>query len=130
MERLGVMRSKRTPAALLAAVLVASVTMAAPAAAYAAPQDELVHDTSARNYATAQQVQAGIEDGSIAVLYGKDYIDENVRAKMGVLIEAPGCFPGLTVFDNMMLQAAIFSNLSRALTRLVLTLPENEEKKQ
>lgn len=31
---------------------------------------------------------------------------------------------------DMMLQAAIFSNLSRALTRLVLTLPENEEKKQ
>ena len=46
--------------------------------------------------------------GSIK-LYGKDYADESVRAKMGVLIEAPGCFPGLTVFDNMMLQA---SNLS------------------
>ena len=46
--------------------------------------------------------------GSIK-LYGKDYTDESVRAKMGVLIEAPGCFPGLTVFDNMMLQA---SNLS------------------
>jgi ABC-2 type transport system ATP-binding protein len=25
---------------------------------------------------------------------------------MGVLIEAPGCFPGLTMFDNMMLQAS------------------------
>ena len=46
--------------------------------------------------------------GSIK-LYGKDYTDESVRAKMGVLIEAPGCFPGLTVFDNMMLQA---TNLS------------------
>ena len=43
--------------------------------------------------------------GSIK-LYGKDYTDETVRAKMGVLIEAPGCFPGLTVWDNMMLQAA------------------------
>ena len=42
-------------------------------------------------------------------LYGKDYTDESVRAKMGVLIEAPGCFPGLTVFDNMMLQAANIS---------------------
>ncbi|MBQ3042805.1 MAG: ATP-binding cassette domain-containing protein, partial [Clostridia bacterium] len=38
-------------------------------------------------------------------LYGKEYTDEDVRAKMGVLIEAPGCFAGLTVFDNMMLQA-------------------------
>lgn len=43
--------------------------------------------------------------GSIK-LYGKDYTDETVRVKMGVLIEAPGCFPGLTVWDNMMLQAA------------------------
>ena len=37
--------------------------------------------------------------GSIK-LYGKDYTDETVRAKMGVLIEAPGCFPGLTVWQN------------------------------
>jgi len=43
--------------------------------------------------------------GSIR-LYGKDYTNEAVRAKIGVLIEAPGCFPGLTVWDNMMLQAA------------------------
>ena len=46
--------------------------------------------------------------GSIK-LYGKDYTDESVREKMGVLIEAPGCFPGLTVFDNMILQAANLS---------------------
>ena len=46
--------------------------------------------------------------GSIK-LYGKDYTDEAVRAKMGVLIESPGCFPGLTVWDNMMLQAANLS---------------------
>ena len=46
--------------------------------------------------------------GSIK-LYGKDYTDGDVRAKVGVLIEAPGCFPGLSVWDNMMLQA---TNLS------------------
>lgn len=46
--------------------------------------------------------------GSIK-LYGKDYTDESVRVKMGVLIEAPGCYPGLTVWDNMMLQAANLS---------------------
>ncbi|MBQ8321155.1 MAG: ATP-binding cassette domain-containing protein [Clostridia bacterium] len=39
-------------------------------------------------------------------LYGRDHTDKDVRARVGVLIEAPGCFPGLTVFDNMMLQAA------------------------
>ena len=43
--------------------------------------------------------------GSIK-LYGKDYTDPDVRASMGVLIEAPGCFPGLSVWDNMMLQAS------------------------
>lgn len=46
--------------------------------------------------------------GSIK-LYGKDYTDGAVRAKIGVLIESPGCFHGLTVWDNMMLQA---TNLS------------------
>lgn len=39
-------------------------------------------------------------------LFGKDYCDEDVRASIGVLIEEPGCFPNLTVWNNMMLQAA------------------------
>ena len=39
-------------------------------------------------------------------LFGKAHTEEDVRAKMGVLIEAPGCFPGLTVWNNMKLQAA------------------------
>ena len=42
-------------------------------------------------------------------LYGKDYTDEAIRSKIGVLIESPGCFGGLTVWDNMMLQAANLS---------------------
>ncbi|MBQ8432375.1 MAG: ABC transporter ATP-binding protein [Clostridia bacterium] len=49
-----------------------------------------------------------IGGGSIK-LYGKDYTDESVRSKVGVLIESPGCFPGLTVWDNLMLQAANLS---------------------
>lgn len=44
------------------------------------------------------------DDGSIS-LYGRDNSDPDVRARLGVLIEAPGCFPSLTVWDNMMLQA-------------------------
>ncbi len=43
--------------------------------------------------------------GSIK-LFGRDHTDGDVRAKMGVLIEAPGCFPNYTVWNNMMLQAA------------------------
>lgn len=42
--------------------------------------------------------------GSIK-LYGRDYTDPDVRAKVGVLIEAPGCFPNVSVWNNMMIQA-------------------------
>ncbi len=42
--------------------------------------------------------------GSIK-LFSKDYTDADIRAKMGVLIEAPGCFPNYSVWNNMMLQA-------------------------
>lgn len=44
-------------------------------------------------------------DGQIK-LYGRTHTDADVRAKMGVLIESPGCFPNLTVWKNMKLQAA------------------------
>lgn len=43
--------------------------------------------------------------GSIK-LFGRDYTDADVRAKIGVLIEAPGCFPNDSVWNNMLLQAA------------------------
>ncbi len=39
-------------------------------------------------------------------LWGKDYRDQTVRSQIGVLIEAPGCFPNYTVWNNMKLQAA------------------------
>lgn len=38
-------------------------------------------------------------------IFGKDYEDSAVRESMGVLIEAPGCFPSLTVWNNLMIQA-------------------------
>ena len=44
-------------------------------------------------------------EGSIK-LFDRDYTDADVRAKIGVLIEAPGCFPNYSVWNNMMLQAA------------------------
>ena len=63
-------------------------------------------------------------DGGSIKLYGKDYTDESVRTKMGVLIEAPGCFPGLTVFDNMMIQAANLNieNSVKEVTRVLKTV--------
>ena len=45
-------------------------------------------------------------NGGSIKLFGKDYTDETVRSKIGVLIEAPGCFPNLSVWNNMMIQAA------------------------
>ena len=44
-------------------------------------------------------------EGSIH-LFGKDHQDEAERSRMGVLIEAPGCFPNLSVWNNMLIQAA------------------------
>jgi len=42
--------------------------------------------------------------GSIKI-YGKDHTNLDIRESMGCLIEAPGCFPGYSVWNNLMLQA-------------------------
>jgi ABC-2 type transport system ATP-binding protein len=78
---------------------------------------------------TTEKIICGLiraSDGSIK-LYGKDLSDEGVRAKMGVLIESPGCFPNMTVWNNLMLQA---SNLgidnAKEQVRKMLTLVRME----
>lgn len=38
-------------------------------------------------------------------LFGKDYRDAGVRARVGALIENAGCFPSSSVFANLMMQA-------------------------
>lgn len=50
-----------------------------------------------------------VPSGGTIKLFGKDYTDADVRARVGVLIEAPGCFPNYSVWNNMMLQAANLS---------------------
>ena len=57
---------------------------------------------------TTEKIICGLihESGGTVKLYGKPHTDGDIRAEMGVLIEAPGCFPGLSVWNNMMLQAA------------------------
>lgn len=48
-----------------------------------------------------------IQPGSGTIrLFGKPHTDADVRARVGVLIEAPGCYPNYTVWNNMKLQAA------------------------
>lgn len=57
---------------------------------------------------TTEKIICGllVPNGGTVKLFGKDYKDADVRAKIGVLIEQPGCFPNYSVWNNMMLQAA------------------------
>jgi ABC-2 type transport system ATP-binding protein len=56
---------------------------------------------------TTEKMICGLlpKSGGSIRLYGRDHTDRAVRARLGVLIESPGCFPGLMVWDDMMLQA-------------------------
>lgn len=47
-----------------------------------------------------------VPNGGTIKLFGRDYTDADVRAKVGVLIETPGCFLNYSVWNNMLLQAA------------------------
>ena len=57
---------------------------------------------------TTEKIICGLihESSGSVKLFEKPHTDGDVRAKVGVLIESVGCFPGMTVWDNMMLQAA------------------------
>ena len=44
------------------------------------------------------------DSGSIR-LFGRDYTDPGVRVRIGALIENAGCFPGSSVYQNLMMQA-------------------------
>lgn len=46
-----------------------------------------------------------LPSGGEIKLFGKDYKDIEIRSKLGVLIETPGCFPNISVWENLMLQA-------------------------
>ena len=56
---------------------------------------------------TTEKIICGLihPSGGTVKLYGKDYTDGDIRAKVGVLIESPGCFPNMTVWNNLKLQA-------------------------
>jgi len=60
---------------------------------------------------TTEKIICGLThpNGGKINLFEKDYTDPDVRAKIGVLIEAPGCFPNYTVWNNLMIQAANLS---------------------
>ena len=56
---------------------------------------------------TTEKIICGLirPSGGSVKLYGKDYTSGDIRAKVGVLIESPGCFPNMTVWNNLKLQA-------------------------
>ncbi|MBE5741860.1 MAG: ATP-binding cassette domain-containing protein [Clostridiales bacterium] len=56
---------------------------------------------------TTEKIICGLihPNGGEVKLFGRDYKDADVRAKVGVLIETPACFPNLTVWNNLRLQA-------------------------
>ena len=57
---------------------------------------------------TTEKIICGLlhQTSGTVKLFGREQTDVDVRARMGVLIEAPGCFPNYSVWNNMMLQAA------------------------
>ena len=42
-----------------------------------------------------------VKNGGSIKLFGKDYTDPGVRAKIGALIENAGCFPGSSIYMNL-----------------------------
>ena len=45
-----------------------------------------------------------VPDGGSIKLFGRDYTDPGVRVRVGALIENAGCFPGSSVYQNLMMQ--------------------------
>ncbi len=46
-----------------------------------------------------------VADGGSIRLFGRDHRDAAVRVRVGALIENAGCFPGSSVYQNLMMQA-------------------------
>lgn len=55
-----------------------------------------------------------VPDGGEIKLFGRDYTDAGVRARVGALIENVGCFPNSSVWANLMMQALNLGLKNRA----------------
>ena len=55
-----------------------------------------------------------VPDGGEIKLFGKDYSDAGVRARVGALIESAGCFPNSSIWANLMMQALNLGIKNRA----------------
>ena len=56
---------------------------------------------------TTEKIICGLihANGGSVTLFGKNHDSPEIRSKMGVLIEAPGCFANLSVWNNLLIQA-------------------------
>ena len=45
-----------------------------------------------------------VADGGEVKLFGKEHTNPGVRVRVGALIEDPGCFPGSSVYQNLVMQ--------------------------
>ena len=45
-----------------------------------------------------------VADGGEVKLFGREHTDPGVRVRVGALIEDPGCFPGSSVYQNLVMQ--------------------------
>lgn len=56
---------------------------------------------------TTEKLICGLihEDAGSIRINNRDHSDPGVRSKIGVLIEAPGCYPNISVWGNMMIHA-------------------------
>ncbi|MBQ8883181.1 MAG: ATP-binding cassette domain-containing protein [Oscillospiraceae bacterium] len=72
---------------------------------------------------TTEKIICGLihSSGGSVKIFGKPHTDIDVRSEMGVLIEAPGCYPNYSVWNNMMLQATNLS-IKNAETEVVKML--------
>lgn len=75
---------------------------------------------------TTEKIICGLipKSSGTVKLFGKDHTNSDVRADMGVLIEAPGCFPNYSVWNNMLLQAANLGikNADKEVVRVLKTV--------
>ena len=46
-----------------------------------------------------------VPDSGNIRLFDRDYTDPGVRVRVGALIENAGCFPGSSIYQNLMMQA-------------------------
>lgn len=72
-----------------------------------------------------------VPDSGKIKLFGKDYKDAGIRMRVGALIENAGCFPGSSVYTNLMMQAINLGveNPSYEIDRVLSIVRMQNEKK-